>query len=54
MNEEGINATGVINSVSDPDPGFGAFLTLASWIRNGKKIQDQGSGMNITNLILRT
>ncbi len=39
------------NSVADPDPGTGTFLTLGSWIRNrffsGARISDPGSQTHI-------
>jgi hypothetical protein len=42
-----------IRRVADPDPGYGAFLTTATGIRNGLKIQDPASrsGMNILDHI---
>jgi hypothetical protein len=36
----------VLNSVADPDPGSGAFLTPGSRIRDGKK---SGSGFGMNN-----
>jgi hypothetical protein len=38
----------VFDSVADPDPGSGAFLTPGSGIRDGEKF-GSGSGMNITD-----